>query len=135
MSHALSIGLSSRTNVRGPGFLAAARNDGVCACSAHLEIRLAEPAVGLPDVEFISSVVIEQNVDSDSHHPKICPGVNPGLWAQPVLGLYCLVILSMKPEFSSSAINELSINCSGLLLLAFGLVAKLSSVCTAAEET
>ena len=41
----------------------------------------------------------------------------------------------MKPDFSNSATNELSMNCSGLAVLPDGLTAKLSSVCMPAAET
>ena len=41
----------------------------------------------------------------------------------------------MKPDFSSSATNELSMNCSGFAVLAAGLMANLSTVCMPAVET
>ncbi len=41
----------------------------------------------------------------------------------------------MKPDFSSSATNELSINCSGLAVLPAGLTEKFSIVCMPAADT
>ena len=41
----------------------------------------------------------------------------------------------MNPDFSSSATNELSINCSGLAVLPAGLMEKFSKVCMADTET
>ena len=41
----------------------------------------------------------------------------------------------MKPDLSNSATNELSMNCSGLVVLALGLMAKSNTACIAAVET
>ena len=49
--------------------------------------------------------------------------------------VYYLYSSLMKPDFSSSATNELSMNCSGLAVLPAGFTEKLSKVCMPAEET